>query len=200
MSDALEVMKTRFELSEQKRTALEERLRTLETSYTIDRRVVLIVGAALAGLMLAFFGYSISTFPAKIMEKLESEVFRKTGTTLEERINSINTTIAKSERLMGDLEEMNTNITSVQENISALQQELSQAHKSQLAIAGIDIAHGSGTGQLLKYSDSGYSFPDGLRLACEPGEWITALRIYSNKEAKFAGLQIDCRQLNIKVR
>lgn len=200
MPDPFEELKGKLDLAEEKRTALEERLRALETSYTIDRRVVLVVGAALAALMLAFFGYSVSKLPEKVMEALEVEVQRSTGKTLEQRVKAIDTALAESQQQMSDLQATNARFTSIQDNIFALQQELSQARRSSLAISGIEVAHGGGTARRLNYVEGGYSMPEGYKLACGAGEWLTALTIFTNKDAKFAGYQVDCQQLDVKVR
>jgi len=207
-----------------KNAQLDDKLRALEQSYTIDKRTVYIVGAALSVLIVAFSGYSLTQMPEKVIEKLEAGVAARTGKSIDERMKAIDATLLKAQGQLAAAKAPDAVPESVSKSLDALAQRVARL-EAPSAIAAAAAASSPAVDKLaervaqlekrrlavvaaaapvsqkrLKYSDLGYAIPEGYQLECDPGAWITAMRFYTNKDSKFAGFVVDCKMPTIGVR
>ena len=77
----------------------------------------------------------------------------------------------------------------------SLAERIAQLEKRRLLVGAATASQ-----KRLKYSDLGYSIPEGYQLDCDPGAWIAGMRFYTNKESKFAGFAVECKALTVMAR
>lgn len=168
-----EIVTLQRELSElrTKFAAAEERLRSVETSYHIDKRVIVIVGTALAVVILAFTGFSIYQMPEKIIAKMEDDVRAATGKTLSERVLAADAALADAEQAVSKLNEKSREF------------ELTIGYSYSEPFGESYAAQGIATG------------PAGSNFRCPPHSFVSGLTVFSNNEGRYAGLKLSCVKL-----
>jgi len=210
-----------------KNAQLDEKLRSLEQSYTVDKRTVYVAGAALSVLVVAFSGYSLTQMPQKVMERLEASVATRTGKTIDERMKAVDETLVQAREQLAQTKSSGAPAPAVSKSIEAIEQRLTrlEAAPRTASAPAVDAALTERVAQLeraekrrptagpvapasagalaisatsagtkrLRYSELGYVVPDGFQLDCDAGAWVTGLRFYTNKDAKFAGFSVECK-------